>query len=108
MRLGPFHTDWHHLTFTTRSSIAEWDLDETKAGGPFKEILDYDILVNCILLTEAQNYSLSHWFMFIDINSVSNAIGMVLCQIFSMSISLMSQLVSSISLARVGGGGGGR
>lgn len=30
----------------------EWDLDETKAGGPFKEILDFDILVNCILLAE--------------------------------------------------------
>lgn len=35
-----------------RSAITEWDLDETKAGGPFKEILDFDILVNCILLTE--------------------------------------------------------
>lgn len=35
-----------------RSAIAEWDLDETKAGGPFKEILDFDILVNCILLAE--------------------------------------------------------
>ena len=30
----------------------EWDLDETKAGGPFKEILYFDILVNCILLAE--------------------------------------------------------
>lgn len=35
-----------------RSAITEWDLDETKAGGPFKEILDFDILVNCILLAE--------------------------------------------------------
>jgi len=35
-----------------KSAIAEWDLDETKAGGPFKEILEYDILVNCILLME--------------------------------------------------------
>lgn len=38
--------------FTVRSAIAEWDLDETKAGGPFKETLGYDILVNCILLME--------------------------------------------------------
>lgn len=42
------------VTFTARAAIAEWDLDETKPGGPFKEILDYDILVNCILLMEVQ------------------------------------------------------
>lgn len=35
-----------------RSNIAEWDIAETKAGGPFPEILQYDIFVNCILLTE--------------------------------------------------------
>ena len=40
------------FTLTARSAIAEWDLNETKPGGPFKEILDYDILVNCILLME--------------------------------------------------------
>lgn len=68
MRLGPLLIGTI-LPFTVRSSIAEWDLDETKAGGPFKEILDYDILVNCILLTEVWNNSLLHWFMFIDINS---------------------------------------
>ena len=27
-----------------------WDLAETKAGGPFDETLQHDILVNCILL----------------------------------------------------------
>ena len=43
------------FSITARSAIAEWDLDETKAGGPFKEILEYDILVNCILLMEVQN-----------------------------------------------------
>ncbi|EDO41961.1 predicted protein [Nematostella vectensis] len=32
------------------SHIAEWDLEETKAGGPFKEILNYDIFVNDIFL----------------------------------------------------------
>lgn len=40
------------MDLTGRSSIAEWDLEETKAGGPFDEILNNDILVNCILLTE--------------------------------------------------------
>ena len=29
---------------------------ETKAGGPFPEILQYDIFVNCILLTEVLAY----------------------------------------------------
>jgi len=31
-------------------SVTKWDLDETKAGGPFKEILVHDIFVNCIYL----------------------------------------------------------
>ena len=33
------------------SSILKWDLDETKAGGPFKEIIQSDLFVNCIYLT---------------------------------------------------------
>lgn len=41
-----------------RTAIAKWDLDETKHGGPFKEILKYDILVNCILLTEVQCFTM--------------------------------------------------
>mmetsp|Transcript_8451 Transcript_8451/g.15444 ORF Transcript_8451/g.15444 Transcript_8451/m.15444 type:complete len:389 (-) Transcript_8451:979-2145(-) len=28
----------------------DWDMEETKAGGPFPQILDADIFVNCILL----------------------------------------------------------
>jgi len=31
-------------------TVTKWDLDETKAGGPFKEILSHDIFVNCIYL----------------------------------------------------------
>eukprot|EP01102_Stenamoeba_stenopodia_P001029 TRINITY_DN10922_c0_g2_i1.p1 TRINITY_DN10922_c0_g2~~TRINITY_DN10922_c0_g2_i1.p1 ORF type:complete len:157 (+),score=39.43 TRINITY_DN10922_c0_g2_i1:92-562(+) len=27
-----------------------WDLEETKRGGPFPELLDYEIVVNCICL----------------------------------------------------------
>lgn len=27
-----------------------WDVEETKGGGPFRDILNYDILVNCVLL----------------------------------------------------------
>jgi len=32
-------------------SILKWDLDETKAGGPFKEVAESDIFVNCIYLS---------------------------------------------------------
>ena len=34
-----------------RDDILKWDLEETKKGGPFQEILDVDIFVNCIYLT---------------------------------------------------------
>lgn len=29
--------------------VTEWDMDETSHGGPFPEILDHDMFVNCIL-----------------------------------------------------------
>ncbi|KAK3750547.1 hypothetical protein QZH41_011077, partial [Actinostola sp. cb2023] len=32
------------------SNQIKWDLEETKKGGPFKQILNYDIFVNCIYL----------------------------------------------------------
>lgn len=31
---------------------ARWDLAETRGGGPFAEILDYDLLVNAVLVTK--------------------------------------------------------
>ena len=33
-----------------RDDILKWDLEETAKGGPFQEILDVDIFVNCIYL----------------------------------------------------------
>jgi saccharopine dehydrogenase (NAD+, L-lysine-forming) len=33
-------------------NILKWDLDETAKGGPFQEILDVDIFVNCIYLQQ--------------------------------------------------------
>ncbi len=33
-------------------SVVEWDMAETQAGGPFDAILDNDILVNCVFLSE--------------------------------------------------------
>jgi saccharopine dehydrogenase (NAD+, L-lysine-forming) len=32
--------------------VTRWDIAETKKGGPFPELLEYDILVNCILLVD--------------------------------------------------------
>lgn len=51
-RCGKGALEIAHKLGLPKSAIAEWDLNETKPGGPFKEILDYDILVNCILLME--------------------------------------------------------
>lgn len=34
-----------------RDDILKWDLAETAKGGPFSEILEVDIFVNCIYLT---------------------------------------------------------
>lgn len=44
--------DKFQLYFLLRSNITEWDIAETKGKGPFAEILEYDIFVNCILLNE--------------------------------------------------------
>ena len=32
-------------------SVAEWDQAETQKGGPFPELLSYDLLINCVLMT---------------------------------------------------------
>ncbi|KAG8745271.1 Saccharopine dehydrogenase [Ceratobasidium sp. 414] len=34
-----------------RDDIVKWDMEETAKGGPFREILDVDIFVNCIYLS---------------------------------------------------------
>ncbi|EGD75978.1 saccharopine dehydrogenase [Salpingoeca rosetta] len=34
------------------ANILRWDLEETKKGGPFPELLDVDIFVNCIYLAK--------------------------------------------------------
>ncbi|XP_067055325.1 uncharacterized protein [Acropora muricata] len=51
-RCGKGAIDLAHKVGIPETAIAKWDLDETRHGGPFKEILKYDILANCILLTE--------------------------------------------------------
>lgn len=38
----------HHL----KLDVTEWDMDETQSGGPFPEIQQHSIFVNCILATK--------------------------------------------------------
>lgn len=35
------------------AEIVRWDLPETQKGGPFPEILDFDVLVNCVFVMDA-------------------------------------------------------
>lgn len=35
------------------AEVVEWDLAETKKGGPFQEILDCDIFLNCVFIQSA-------------------------------------------------------
>lgn len=43
---------YEHADAHFRANIIEWDMAETAKGGPFQEILDVDIFVNCIYLQE--------------------------------------------------------
>lgn len=38
----------------------KWDMAETAKGGPFQEILDVDIFVNCIYLSSPIPHFLTH------------------------------------------------
>lgn len=40
------------LADSRRDNIVKWDMAETAKGGPFQEILDVDIFVNCIYLSK--------------------------------------------------------
>jgi len=51
-RCGKGALEMAHKAGIPSSHIAKWDMAETKAGGPFEEILQYDIFVNTIKLTE--------------------------------------------------------
>lgn len=43
-----------------RDDILKWDLPETAKGGPFQEILDVDIFVNCIYLSSPIPHFITH------------------------------------------------
>jgi saccharopine dehydrogenase (NAD+, L-lysine-forming) len=46
-----WRVDRWRLTLIFRDDILKWDMAETARGGPFQEILDVDIFVNCIYLS---------------------------------------------------------
>jgi saccharopine dehydrogenase (NAD+, L-lysine-forming) len=49
-RCGKGAIDFAERAGVLTENIKKWDLEETKKGGPFSEILDVDVFVNCILL----------------------------------------------------------
>jgi len=52
-RCGRGAVDLFRKIGLAEDDILKWDLDETAKGGPFDEILDVDIFVNCIYLDRA-------------------------------------------------------
>jgi len=50
-RCGKGAVDFFRKIGLDEGDIIKWDMDETAKGGPFQEILDVDIFVNCIYLT---------------------------------------------------------
>ncbi|KAG4101751.1 hypothetical protein H8356DRAFT_1654155 [Neocallimastix lanati (nom. inval.)] len=51
-RCGTGACDMAKLLGIPESNILKWDRNETARGGPFKEILDVDIFINCIYLSK--------------------------------------------------------
>ncbi|KAL1923295.1 uncharacterized protein VTP21DRAFT_8275 [Calcarisporiella thermophila] len=49
-RCGTGACDFARKAGIPEENLLRWDLEETKAGGPFSEILDVDVFVNCIYL----------------------------------------------------------
>ena len=41
------------LTEVVGADLIRWDIEETRKGGPFAEILDVDVLVNCVFVQDA-------------------------------------------------------
>lgn len=50
-RCGRGACDFARKAGIPEENIIKWDINETRGGGPFPEILEADIFVNCIYLT---------------------------------------------------------
>lgn len=51
-RCGTGATDFVRMAGISDANIVKWDMAETAKGGPFPEILDVDVFVNCIYLSK--------------------------------------------------------
>ncbi|CAG8655526.1 11502_t:CDS:2 [Racocetra fulgida] len=51
-RCGKGATEFARKVDIPEENIIKWDIEETKKGGPFPEILEADIFVNCIYLSQ--------------------------------------------------------
>ncbi|CAO3681845.1 unnamed protein product [Rhizopus stolonifer] len=51
-RCGTGACDFARKAGIPEENIIKWDIQETKKGGPFKEIVESDIFVNCIYLNQ--------------------------------------------------------
>jgi len=49
-RCGKGATDMFRTAGIPEDSILKWDMEETKKGGPFQEIVESDIFINCVYL----------------------------------------------------------
>jgi saccharopine dehydrogenase (NAD+, L-lysine-forming) len=49
-RCGKGAIDFCHAVGIPDSNIIKWDLAETRPGGPFKEVAESDIFINCVYL----------------------------------------------------------
>jgi saccharopine dehydrogenase (NAD+, L-lysine-forming) len=50
-RCGRGAVDFAEKAGVPSANIIRWDMDETKVGGPFQQIIDSDVFVNCIYLS---------------------------------------------------------
>eukprot|EP00842_Homolaphlyctis_polyrhiza_P003463 jgi/Hompol1/4117/HPOL_003489-RA len=51
-RCGKGAVDFAVAVGIPESKVIKWDMAETAAGGPFKEIIQHDIFINCIYLSK--------------------------------------------------------
>jgi len=52
-RCGKGAVDLFHKVGLKEENIIQWDMKETESGGPFPQILDVDVFVNCIYLSSS-------------------------------------------------------
>jgi saccharopine dehydrogenase (NAD+, L-lysine forming) len=51
-RCGAGAIEFSTLINAPDATLTKWDLEETRPGGPFPQILEHDIMLNCIYLSQ--------------------------------------------------------